>query len=349
MPDNTAIVSEQREEELRDPLTGLHNRTFFQDELNRIDTVEHLPLTILFCDVNQLKLINDSMGCATGDMLLKSIAAIFTEVCRPKDVLARVANDEFAMILPQTDEPGVERIIERITDQVVNDPQNVLKASVTFGFKTRHRSDEKIRGILHEANQELIRMKASQQDILVGKTVLMIMKTLFERNRYERDHSKNVGMLCEKMGRYLGLNPAEIHRLKVAGVMHDIGKITIDEAILHKKGKLTRAEWAKVKNHAEAGYYILNSTSRFSQIAPTVLQHHERWDGTGYPQRLKGEAILLNARIIAVVEAYDALTSMRVYRNAMTKEEAFSEIRRCSGMQFDPTIVRTFINHFSKE
>lgn len=349
MPAKTLFVSETREGELRDALTGVHNQNFFQDELSRIDTVDHLPLTIILCDVNQLKLINDSMGYATGDMLLKSIAAKFLGVCRQGDVLARIGNDEFAILLPKTDEPIAELMIERMTDQVVSDPQNVLKASVTFGYKTKHHFTEDIKDILREADQELIRQKTSHQDILVGKTVLMIMKTLFERNRYERDHSKNVGMLCEKMGRYLGLNPTEIHRLKVAGVMHDIGKITIDESILHKKGKLNRAEWAKVKNHAEAGYFILNSTSRFSKIAPTVLQHHERWDGSGYPQRLKGEAILLNARIIAVVEAYDALTSMRVYRNAMTKEEAFSEILRCSGMQFDPTIVRTFIEHFSKE
>lgn len=349
MADNTAFVSEPREGDLRDALTGVHNRPFFQNALRRLDTVEQLPLTILFADVNQLKLINDAMGCATGDALLMSIADKFMGECRPGDVLARIANDEFAMILPQTDEPVVERMIERMNDLVVNDPQNVLKASVTFGSKTRHHSDELIKDILDEADQELIRTKAAQQDGLVGKTVLAIMKTLFERNRYERDHSKNVGMLCEKMGHYLGLNVAETHRLKVAGVMHDIGKITIDEAILHKKGKLTRVEWAKVKNHAEAGYFILNSTSRFAKIALTVLQHHERWDGTGYPQRLKGEAILLNARIIAVVEAYDALTSFRVYRNPMTKEEAFGEIRRCSGMQFDPKIVRTFIEHFSKE
>ncbi len=349
MPDKISFELETSDSELRDGLTGLYNQKFFHDELSRIDTAIHLPLTILLCDVNQLKLINDAMGYATGDKLLKSIAAILSNTCRNGDVLARIANDEFAILLPKTDEPTVELMIETMTNQLVNDRQNILKATVSFGYKTKHDLHETMKDVLHEAYRDLNQKKTDQQDLMVGKTVLMILKTLFARNRYERDHSKNVGILCEKMGRYLGMNPVEIHRLKVAGVMHDIGKIAIDEAILHKKGKLTRAEWVKVKNHSETGYFILNSTSKFSKIAPTVLQHHERWDGTGYPNRLKGEAILLNARIIAVVETFDTLTSKREYRKPMTKKEALVEIMSCSGMQFDPSIVKTFIEHFSKE
>ncbi|MFH0992983.1 MAG: HD domain-containing phosphohydrolase [bacterium] len=335
-------------QEAHDPLTGLPNLSCFRQELDRIDKGENLPLTVVLLDVNKLKLLNDSLGYAFGDLLLKSIAATLVKNGRPGDVMARNGNDEFGLILPQTDEVTAMELMKRIQSQILVDPYNPLNISVAFGFKTKRLPAEKMKDILHLADQELIREKSSSKTDLVRKTVIKILTTLFARNRFEREHSENVGALCEKMGKYLGFHPKEIHQLKIAGRMHDIGKITISDAVLHKKGQLSRIEWAQIKNHAEAGYQILNSTAGFSAIATTVLEHHERWDGTGYPKRLKGEAIHLNARIIAVVEAYDTLTAIRSYRKQMSKEEAFVEIQRCAGTQFDPNIVKIFIENYSE-
>ncbi|GEM_PF-6710360 len=339
---------EMTRQEHIDLLTGLPSRHFFREELIRSDSEENLPLTIAFCDVNKLKLLNDAMGYAVGDRLLKSVAAILLQSGRPEDVVARIANDEFALILPKTDEATAVKILERMKDQILHDPFNPLMISVAFGSRTKHHRTEKMTDVSHQAQQELMREKTASKTSLVGNTVVKILMALFERNRFEREHSKSVGILCEKIGNYLGLLPKEIHRLKIAGMMHDIGKITIDEAVLHKKGKLTRIEWAKIKNHAEAGYQILSSTAKFAGIAETVQQHHEKWDGTGYPCRLQGEAIFLDARILAVAEAYDALTSIRSYRLQLSKEAAFAEIRRCSGTQFDPKIVQIFIENYSE-
>jgi HD-GYP domain-containing protein (c-di-GMP phosphodiesterase class II) len=141
----------------------------------------------------------------------------------------------------------------------------------------------------------------------------------------------------------------EINLLKVISNLHDIGKIAIDEQILNKPGKLNEEEWAEIKRHPEIGYRILSSSSEYAEISEDILSHHERWDGDGYPQGLKGKDIPYRARIIAIADAYDAMTSDRPYRKALSKEEALAEIIRCSGTQFDPSIARKFVDNFQSD
>ncbi len=332
-----------------DSFTGLNNRLYFMEELHNIDIEENLPFTIVFCDVNKLKLVNDSLGCHTGDKLLKSFSSVFLRARNHGDLLARIENDEFAFILLKTDEVTTIQKIERIKSQILNLPMNTLNISVSFGHKTKTQTSEDVNDIIRGAEISLNHEKTTEERGLVKKSVILILKTMFDKYRNEKEHSKRVSSICESMGIHLDLPPKEIHKLKIAGAMHDIGKITIDEKVLYKKGKLTRREWIQIKNHADAGYRILSSTSAFSDIADAVLQHHEKWDGTGYPKGLKGEEILLNARVIAVVEAYDVLTAFKTYRQPLSKEEAFVEILRCSGTQFDPEIVRIFIKFFKED
>ena len=338
----------QKEQYLKyhDSFTGLHNRLYFMEELPKLDIQENLPLTIVLCDVNKLKLVNDSLGCRVGDKLLKSFSSIFQRACHKGDLLARIENDEFACILLNTDPSKALQKIEKIKSQIFHLPSNTLEISVSFGYNTKTDQSEDIFDIMKDAEEMLEHEKQTEKRDLVKKTVILILKTMFDKYRNEKEHSKRVGSLREQMGKYLGLPPKEIHKLKIAGAMHDIGKIAVDEKVLYKKGKLTRREWIQVKSHAEAGYRILNSSQAFSAIAPTVLQHHEKWDGTGYPKGLKGEEILLSARVIAIVEAYDALTAFKTYRKQLSKDEAFEEIIRCSGTQFDPEIVKVFVKFF---
>jgi len=262
--------------------------------------------------------------------------------------LARIDNDEFACIFLKTDEAQAIQKIEEIKNQILNLPMNILKISVSFGHKTKTRPVENINDIVREAETVLNQEKSTEKRDLVKKSVILILKAMFDKYQNEKEHSKRVSSICERMGKYLDLTLLEIHKLKIAGAMHDIGKITIDESVLYKKGKLTRREWNQIRNHAEAGYRILNSSAAFSEIADAVYQHHEKWDGTGYPKRLKGKEILLNARVIAVIEAYDALTAVKTYRQQMSQEDAFAEILRCSGTQFDPEIVKVFIKFFKE-
>ena len=174
------------------------------------------------------------------------------------------------------------------------------------------------------------------------QTINLILNALFEKNPREMMHSKRVGEIAEQIATKMGLSEETIHNLKTAGMMHDIGKIGIDESILNNPGRLTDIEWEEIRRHPEIGYRILNTVSEFSDIATCVLEHHEHWDGRGYPRGLKGDQISLEARIVGFADAYDAMTTSRTYRNALDEPNALEEIQQCAGTQFDPDIVQLF-------
>jgi HD-GYP domain-containing protein (c-di-GMP phosphodiesterase class II) len=169
------------------------------------------------------------------------------------------------------------------------------------------------------------------------------MNTLYEKSSQEMLHSKRVSEICEMIATKMVLGQEMVNHIKIAGLMHDIGVMGIDGKILNHHHKLNNDEWIEIKRHPEIGYRILISSNDFSGIASYVLEHHERWDGNGYPKGLKGEEISLQARIIALADAYDAMTSERTYQERMSEEKAIVEIRRCSGTQFDPDIANVFL------
>ncbi|PKM48197.1 MAG: hypothetical protein CVV01_04730, partial [Firmicutes bacterium HGW-Firmicutes-6] len=199
-----------------------------------------------------------------------------------------------------------------------------------------------------QCNAELARKKIASGDSMRSHTIDLIMQTLFEKNPRENKHSNRVSKLCVNIGKMIGMNKEDLNELKIAGLMHDIGKIGIPEKILNKPGKLTNEEWIEMKRHSEIGYRILNSVPELSQVALYVLQHQEKWDGTGYPLGLKENDISLAARIICIADSYDAMTSERTYRQKMTKEEAIEELKRCSGTQFDPSIISKLLEHIDQ-
>lgn len=175
------------------------------------------------------------------------------------------------------------------------------------------------------------------------RTVQIILNAFYEKSKIEQLHSIKVSEICEAIAIKLNLDKAEVYQIKIAGLMHDIGKIEIDETILSKPEKLNAEEWNVIRKHSEMGYQILSSVNEFAKIADYVLEHHERWDGKGYPNGLKGEEISLPARIIAGADAYDAMTRKRTYSPALSEEAAVMEIKNCAGTQFDPEIVRIFV------
>ncbi|MBU1144567.1 MAG: diguanylate cyclase [Firmicutes bacterium] len=346
-------IPKSKEKEIKnliyhDSLTGLNNRQFFLENLSILDSLDNLPLSIIVGDINCFKLVNDSLGYIYGNKLLKTFAKIFQNTCRPFDIVARIDSNKFVFILPKLEESLAIKMIKMITIRIENDPINLLKSSMTFGCKTKQLVKEDINEIIESAENQMYQQKVNEKNNLVREMIIQIMSTLYDRNHRERLHSQKVSVICEKIAVFLGLDVQERHDLKMAALMHDIGNIYIDESILHKRGKLTRKEWIQIKKHTEVGYRILISSKEFLKIADSILQHHEKWDGTGYPKGLKGKDILLNARVIAIADAYEAMTSVRSYRKKMSKQEAFEEIKRCSGTQFDPKLVRLFINHYSE-
>jgi putative nucleotidyltransferase with HDIG domain len=177
-----------------------------------------------------------------------------------------------------------------------------------------------------------------------SQTIDLIMKTLFEKSNRESLHSDRVSSICQAIASKMNFNKGNVDKMRIAGLVHDIGKIGIDDKILNKDGSLSSDERHEIERHPEIGWRILSTTNEFLELAQFVLDHHERWDGGGYPNGLKGEKIPLESRIITVADAYDAMTSGRSYRKGLDNEEAIKEMKRCSGTQFDPEIVDVFVN-----
>jgi diguanylate cyclase (GGDEF)-like protein/PAS domain S-box-containing protein/putative nucleotidyltransferase with HDIG domain len=326
-----------------DFLTGLYNRRYFEEELKKIDIAENLPISIIMADTNGLKLINDSFGHDSGDELLKKSALAIRQACRPQDLLVRYGGDEFVIVLPKTNHEKTMKIASAMKELTLHEEVNNIEISLSYGCATKHAMYESIMEILANAENKMYSHKLSERSSMRSKTTEIIMNTLFEKSNRESQHSVRVSRICEAIANAMKSEKQEISKLRIAGLVHDIGKIGIDEKILNKNGRLDKEERIQIEKHAEAGWRILNSSNEFSELANCVLHHHERWDGYGYPEGLNGEMIPLESRIITVADSYDAMTSERSYKSAMSHEEAIIELMRCSGNQFDPTIVEVFL------
>jgi diguanylate cyclase (GGDEF)-like protein len=327
-----------------DHLTGLYNRGFFENELKRLDTNQNFPLSIIMCDINGLKLINDSFGHDIGDALLKSAAEIIKKACRKEDIIARIGGDEFVVILPKTTEEYAQQISNHIKELASKEKVDNVELSIACGYDTKTSDNQSIIELISNAENHMYQHKLSEHSSMRSKTIDIIMNTLFAKSKREAVHSNRVSRLCIAIGSKMNLNKDVVNQLRIAGLIHDIGKIGIDEKILNKAGNLSFDERKDIERHPEIGWRLLSSTNEFSELAQFVLNHHEKWDGSGYPNGVKGLKIPLEARIISVADSYDAMTSKRSYRNGLSKEEAVKELMRCSGTQFDPEIVDMFVN-----
>jgi diguanylate cyclase (GGDEF)-like protein len=325
-------------------LTGIYNRRYYELALCEMDRPENLPLTLVLADVNGLKLINDAFGHLAGDQLLKTVARILQNQCRKNDVAAKIGGDEFVLLLPNTGYEEAQLIIDKIRANISNEKINNIYCSVSFGLATKKSPLEEIVNIYMQAEDKMYRNKFFESASMRSETIKIITKTLYEKNKQEQLHCERVSRLCEATGKALGWNSSDVGELRMAGLMHDIGKIGIDQRLLTKNGQLTNEEWSDIKRHPEIGYQILKSIGELSPIAEHVLYHHERVDGAGYPRGIKEGEIPIQSKIISIADAYDRMTQYCCRKAQLSRDDAIREILSNSGSQFDKGVAQIFIN-----
>ena len=357
-----------------DPLTGLLNRRGFQ-ELMEIETERALrstrPLAILVGDLDHFKHLNDRLGHAAGDLALRRFGEIASSASRRIDAVARIGGEEFALLLPDTEQHAAYLLAERLRRAVKEPGVDGELPSVSFGVASfpTHAADAE--ALMHAADQALYAAKAMGRDrsviynpevlasVLGGdldpvagnehlSAVLVLAETLDLRDSGTASHSQTVGRLAALISKSLGFEDTRVERIRLAGMLHDIGKIGIPDWILHKPGKLDDAEWAEIRKHPEMGARIAAS-AKLDDISEWILCHHERVDGRGYPGGLPASEIPVEAKILAVADAYEAMTSDRVYRRAMPAADAERELRDEAGAQFDAAVVDALLSAIAVE
>ncbi|SIQ00955.1 HD domain-containing phosphohydrolase [Halanaerobium kushneri] len=326
-----------------DSLTGLYNRRFFEVEMERLDSQRQLPLSIIMADLNGLKIINDSYGHKKGDQMLNKAAEVLKSSLREEDILARQGGDEFIILLPQTDQNGTAKIIQRIKKKTAAVKNLELPLSIALGQATKTNSEEDIEEIIRQADNQMYENKLSESRSSKSNIVQGLINALDAKSSETKEHAMRMTKLAFDFGEKIGLTESDQNRLSLLATLHDIGKININEEILNKEEKLTDKEWKIIKKHTEQGYKIASSSEEFAAVAEEIFSHHENWDGSGYPRNLKENSIPFLARIISLVDSFDVMTHERPYSRAMSKKEALTEIRRCAGSQFDPKLAAEFI------
>lgn len=330
---------------LHDPVTGLYNRLYFEEEMLRLEDCRQCPVGLIVCDLDGLKLVNDTLGHSQGDALLKATAHVIRSCFRASDVVARIGGDEFAILMPLSDLATTEQACQRIrnasTEYSLSNP--LIPISISVGMAIKSDPAVPMNAVFKEADNNMYREKLHHSQSNRSAIVQTLATAMEARDFITDGHADRLQDIVADMGDSLGLTASTISDLRLLARFHDIGKVGVPDHILFKSGKLTTEEYTIMQRHSEIGYRIAQSSPDLTPIADWILKHHERWDGQGYPLGLAADDIPLACRILGIADAYDAMTNDRPYRQAMTCQEAIAEIRHCSGSQFDPQLVEIFI------
>lgn len=341
--DITEIEESKKEIEFfanHDVLTGLYNRNNFESFNKTLN--DEKDIGVLICDVDGLKLINDAFGHLEGDQLLISLSKTLLEVAETDNVF-RIGGDEFVIVMRDANEETMLTMEQKIKNEIAKFRLHSVGfgASIGYSFIDEGKTFE---DAFRLAENLMYRRKLTERKSRKSNALSTIMQTMHEKTEETEEHCNRVGSLASELLKLSGKKrDYEIEEIKLIAEVHDIGKISISDNILHKPSKLDENEYEQIKYHSESGYKIISNIIDNEDIAIAVLYHHEKYDGTGYPHGLKGEKIPLYSRIISICDAYDAMTSDRVYREALSKKQAIKEIKRNAGTQFDPVLVERFL------
>jgi len=293
-------------------------------------------------------LVNDAFGHLKGDLHLCKVSRILEESCRKEDIISRWGGDEFSIVLPKTKKENVNKIIKRIRSSANKVKKDDIPLSISLGSSAKEKPNQDIKTVFQTAESNMYSRKLIERKSISSSVISALERTMWEKSHETREHAERVKKLALKLGNSINLYQNKLDELVLLSALHDIGKIAIPEDIINKNGKLTKKEWIIMKKHPEIGYNICATSPQLVNIAETVLAHHEWWNGSGYPQGLKGGNIPIASRIITIVDSYDVMVTGRNYKKPLKKDKAIKELEKYSGIQFDPKLVKIFVEILKK-
>jgi diguanylate cyclase (GGDEF)-like protein len=339
--ENKRLFELTRNEAVTDALTGLSNRRRLVADLDRVlaEATSDEPWLLLLFDLDGFKRYNDTFGHPAGDALLHRLGTKLGAVPPSAGNAYRLGGDEFCLLAPATIIPAAELIDAAVA--ALSEQGEGFAIGTSFGAVFIPVDAISASEALSEADARLYAHK-HQKSARRDRAHEVLLQALYERDAELKGHTSSVATLSVEIGRRLGVSDAELEELELAAQLHDIGKIAVPDDVLHKPGPLTDSDWNLIRQHTIVGQRILSASPALRRVGEIVRATHERWDGTGYPDQLAAQEIPFAARLIAVCDAFDAMTSTRAYRPPLTVAEAILELERCSGMQFEPALVAAF-------
>lgn len=326
----------------KDQLTDLFNRRYFTEMVLPSLSDSDLPMALLLADVNGLKLINDTFGHMVGDRYLIEAAQLLKKVFFDNTFVCRLGGDEFAIIVTHCSQQKIGQLLDDFRQESKAIKVAGVPVSLSFGFSYLTQLNQSFEEHYKIAEDYMYRNKVLEGQNIRRKNIDMMIQTLHEKSPHTKRHSTRTTRYAMRLGKSLGLTETKLKELELVGLLHDLGKIAIPDEILNKKEPLNAEEVQLVRQHPEIGYRILNTSEELSKLSEYVLHHHEHWDGTGYPSKQSGESIPLISRIIAIADAYEAMTSPQPYHPAMTEKEAIATLKASAGTNFDPDLIERF-------
>lgn len=356
-----------------DGLTGAYNHRYFYEVLEKLfekSRIDETPLSLVMLDLDNFKTYNDVYGHAQGDAFLKEIAGVLKDTIRETDILCRYGGDEFCVILPETDKEEACKMADSLREAICSydyhgkENMNNQMMTASIGVSTSSMQMERHLSLIENADMALYRAKflrrnkvevyssifdhimekEPNEDLLEEmKPLKTLMTVINSRDTYTFNHVERVFHYSRIVADHMRLSAEDKRNLLFGAYLHDLGKINTSKETLITNQRLTDAQWEELKKHPQDSADILSQIRGFEKIVPIVLQHHEKYDGTGYPKGLKGEEIHPLARILTIVDSFDAMTNQRPYQKAKTFQEAFVEIERCKGTHFDPAMADQFM------
>jgi len=350
----------QQQLAVTDPLTGLYNRRFLEETLRLQAQGRPAQFAVLLVDLDHFKVVNDTYGHTAGDRVLVEAAHRLQQALRPRDALARYGGEEFAAVLPDLGGEALLEVAERVRRVLADRPfvledGSVLELTGSIGASLYPEDAADTDGLLKAADRALYAAKGAGRDrvvlasagpveaLPVALPAMQLLADVVDGRLSGQEHSTAVSRWVGLVAEAQGLPVRTRGRAVLAARLHDVGKIALPEALLRKPARLDEREWLHMQEHPALGAELLEGTPGGGQLAPFVRAHHERWDGTGYPDRLQGDAIPLESRVIAVCDAYAAMVTDRHYARALTPEQALQQLVEGTGTQFDPQQVRVFL------